>query len=402
MARYSRQIIVPSIGVRGQLAIQNASVLVCGVGGLGCAVALYLAGAGIGRLGLCDGDTVELNNLHRQLLHTERSVGEPKALSGKRALDARNADVRIVAHNELLTGANAMRLLRAYDIIVDASDNAPTRYLLSDACVLLGRPLVSGSAIRLEGQLTVYNADGGPCYRCVYPVPTPARFVGNCGDEGVVGAVVGVIGTLQAMEVLKLAAGFGETLSGVMLIYEADRAAFRRFNLRKRNAACAFCGDAPTVTALLADYEAFCGARACDKVLDVRLLDDAQRLGVEVFGRQLSRCRERGEAAVDVVLDVRSPVEFEIGSLPGAVNVPWTDIEEERVGEEMLGRLLDGAGALVVVCRRGNDSQRAVLKLGALSAVRQRASGVPARQIRDLAGGLRAWSRLVDKTFPIY
>lgn len=421
---------MPEIGRRGQLRLKNASVLVVGTGGLGCAAALYLAGAGIGHIGLVDNDHVELNNLHRQLLHPEAAIGTPKALSGQRTLLAHNSDIRVTVHAVQLTSANAMALLADYAVIVDATDNVPTRYLINDACVLLGRPLVSGSALRLEGQLTVYHHRAGPCYRCVFPVPTPQAAVTNCGDAGVLGAVVGVIGTLQALEVIKIVLGEGEgndgdddddgTLAGTLLMFDAERTAFRRIRLRGRNPQCAVCsGPAATIRQLI-DYEQFCAARASDKVHDIAVLGPEQRISADDL-RRVVQCPVPPTASNEapwLLIDVRTATEFDIGSITGAVNVPIEDILGDRLTVEMRDRLLaDDGGVLFVVCRRGNDSQRAVQRLSEMDAAMRRReveetpvlAGVPMtkrlrrkKSIRDLVGGLTEWHRVVDDTFPIY
>lgn len=414
---------MPEIGRRGQLRLKNASVLVVGAGGLGCAAALYMAGAGVGRIGLLDGDHVELNNLHRQLLHPESAVGTAKAQSGRNTLGAHNSDIVVTVHAVQLTSDNAMALMRDYAVIVDATDNVPTRYLINDACVLLGLPLVSGSALRLEGQLTVYHHRDGPCYRCVFPVPTPAAVVTNCGDAGVLGAVVGVIGTLQALEVIKIVLGGdnGErdddgTLAGTLLMFDAASTVFRRIRLRGRNPQCAVCSRESATIHQLIDYEQFCASRATDKVLDISVLAPINRISAASLHRVLHLAESTQTPWL--LIDVRTATEFDIGSIAGAVNVPIDDILSDRMEGAMRDRLLaDDGGAVFVVCRRGNDSQRAVQKLMEMEAalqLREEAEttvevGVPLTKqlrrkklFRDLTGGLTEWHRVVDEKFPIY
>uniref|UniRef100_A0A8W7PPE1 THIF-type NAD/FAD binding fold domain-containing protein n=1 Tax=Anopheles coluzzii TaxID=1518534 RepID=A0A8W7PPE1_ANOCL len=239
IARYSRQIILSEIGVQGQLKLKKASVLVVGAGGLGCPAALYLAGAGIGRIGVLDYDEVELTNLHRQLLHTEATVGLTKVTSVQSYLEQLNSQIEIETHHAQLTSENALALLEPYDVVVDATDNVATRYLLNDACVLLRKPLVSGSALQLEGQLTVYNYRGGPCYRCLFPTPPPPESVTNCGDGGVLGAITGVIGALQALETIKIILSNEGVLAGRLLLFDGQQSAFRNLKLRPKKPTCA-------------------------------------------------------------------------------------------------------------------------------------------------------------------
>uniref|UniRef100_A0A8D0EKL1 Molybdenum cofactor synthesis 3 n=1 Tax=Strix occidentalis caurina TaxID=311401 RepID=A0A8D0EKL1_STROC len=252
--RYSRQLVLPELGVRGQLLLARSSVLVVGCGGLGCPLAQYLAAAGVGRLGLVDHDVVETSNLHRQVLHGEARRGFPKAVSAAAALRLLNSTVQYVPYCGALSPRTALELVRQYDVIADCSDNVPTRYLVNDACVLAGKPLVSGSALRLEGQLVVYNYQGGPCYRCLFPKPPPPETVTNCADGGVLGVVPGIMGCIQALEVLKIASGMGSSFSQFMLMFDAHEGRFRNIKLRPKKPDCAVCGDNPSVTCLQ-DYE---------------------------------------------------------------------------------------------------------------------------------------------------
>ncbi|XP_072554854.1 adenylyltransferase and sulfurtransferase MOCS3 isoform X2 [Paramormyrops kingsleyae] len=278
--RYSRQLLLPELGVQGQLLLSRTSVLVVGCGGLGCPLAQYLAAAGIGRLGLLDYDEVELSNLHRQVLHGEDTQGKPKSLSAAQAVGRLNSAVHCVPYHLQLSPDNALRLIQQYDIVADCSDNVPTRYLVNDACVLSGKPLVSASALRMEGQLTVYNYRGGPCYRCLYPVPPPLETVTNCSDGGVLGVVPGIMGCFQALEVLKIASGQGSSLGQQLLMFEAQTSRLRSIRLRSRQTECVVCGDRPTVTELQ-NYEEFCGSAATDKCRRLTLLSSEQRISVQ-------------------------------------------------------------------------------------------------------------------------
>ncbi|KAF5909706.1 adenylyltransferase and sulfurtransferase MOCS3, partial [Clarias magur] len=306
--RYSRQLLLPELGVKGQMNILNTSVLVVGCGGLGCPLALYLAAAGIGRLGLLDYDEVELSNLHRQILHTERTLGLPKAQSA--------------AHN---LSSSLLRMLynSSNSILLHCADNVPTRYLVNDACVLSGKPLVSASALRMEGQLTVYNYDGAPCYRCLYPVPPPPETVTNCSDGGVLGVVVGVMGCLQALEVLKIASGQKSSFGQQLLMFDAQDGRFRCIKLRAKKAGCAVCGETPTVTELQ-DYESFCGSSATDKCQRLNLLSAEQRVSVQEY-KSILDC-----GTPHLLLDVRPKVEVDICHLPVSINIPLSSLEDQR------------------------------------------------------------------------
>ena len=257
VARYSRHLIMPEVGMDGQLKLKAASVLCIGAGGLGSPVAMYLAAAGVGRIGIVDFDVVDYSNLQRQIIHGTPDVGRPKLDSARDSLAAINPEVRIDTHNVALSSSNALDLFREYDIIVDGTDNFPTRYLVNDACVLLGKPNCYGSIFRFEGQASVFGAPGGPCYRCLYPEPPPPGLVPSCAEGGVLGILPGVVGTIQATEAVKLIMGAGEPLIGRFLIYDALRMRFRELKLRK-DPDCPVCGEHPTVTALI-DYDQFCG-----------------------------------------------------------------------------------------------------------------------------------------------
>jgi len=400
IARYSRQLILPEIGVKGQEALGRTSVLIVGCGGLGCPAAIYLAGAGVGRLGLLDHDAVELNNLHRQILHGEADaeMNTPKAVSAARSCKKLNVRMTCDVHCMMLSSRNALDIVCQYDIVVDATDNVATRYLLNDACVLSGRPLVSGGALRFEGQLTIYNYQGSPCYRCLYPLPPPAQMVTNCSDAGVLGPVVGVIGSLQAVEVIKIATGIGRPFAGRLVLYDGLDGMFRCVKIRGKQQNCAVCGDSPTITNLI-DYESFCGASAGDKCRSLNVLHPSERISASEYAAFV----KSGKA--HFLVDVRVPAELEITKLAttthnvpmdeftkpegcsSLLNVLGEDVRERSSGDEPL--------PLFVVCRRGNDSQLAVQKLRYLFF------DVPV-VIQDVVGGLTAWSNDVDTNFPIY
>ncbi|XP_068928515.1 adenylyltransferase and sulfurtransferase MOCS3 [Petaurus breviceps papuanus] len=398
--RYSRQLVLPELGVRGQLRLAGSSVLVVGCGGLGCPLAQYLAAAGVGRLGLVDHDVVELSNLHRQVLHGEALAGQAKAHSAAAAIRRLNSAVQCVPYAEALTPATALDLVRRYDVVADCSDNVPTRYLVSDACVLAGRPLVSASALRLEGQLTVYHYEGGPCYRCVFPTPPPAETVTNCADGGVLGVVPGVLGCLQALEVIKIAAGLGPSYSGSLLLFDALGGQFRSIQLRGRRSDCVVCGDQPTVIRLL-DYEAFCGSSATDKCRRLQLLSQEERVSVTHYKQVL----DAGEP--HMLLDVRPKVEVDICRLPHALHIPLSHLERrdaeslELLGDAVRkGKQTIQKGALFpiyVICKLGNDSQKAVKVLQSLSI-----KELDSLLARDIVGGLMAWATKIDPTFPQY
>uniref|UniRef100_A0A182JW94 Adenylyltransferase and sulfurtransferase MOCS3 homolog n=1 Tax=Anopheles christyi TaxID=43041 RepID=A0A182JW94_9DIPT len=391
IARYSRQIILSEIGVQGQLKLKKASVLVVGAGGLGCPAALYLAGAGIGRIGVLDYDEVELTNLHRQLLHTEATVGLTKVTSVQSYLEQLNSQIEIETHHTQLTSDNAIALLEQYDVVVDATDNVATRYLLNDACVMLRKPLVSGSALQLEGQLTVYNYRGGPCYRCLFPTPPPPESVTNCGDGGVLGAVTGVIGALQALETIKIILSNEGVLNGRLLLFDGQQSAFRNLKLRPKKPSCAVCSDAPTLTKLI-DYEQFCQMKATDKDTALTLLQPNERISVRDYHDEwLAVGRDH------LLVDVRGTNQFEMCQLPGTpFNIPIEDILSNRRTEEILMRAQQTMLPVYVVCRRGNDSQLAVQHL--VPMFRERNLPAP----RDLIGGLHAWTKTIDPSFPIY
>lgn len=395
IGRYSRQLILPEIGVKGQLSLSSKSVLIVGAGGLGCPSAIYLAAAGVGRIGIVDYDEVELNNLHRQILHTEKRVGKPKSSSVASSCTQLNSLVECIPYHLQLDSTNALRLIKQYDVVLDATDNVATRYLLNDTCILANKPLVSGSALRFEGQLTVYNYEGGPCYRCLYPKPPPPETVTNCSDGGVLGVIPGIIGCMQALEAIKICAGIDPSFSQKLLLFDGLQGSFRSIKIRGRQPTCPVCGDNPSITELI-DYEQFCGARANDKDKDLTLLKDTDRISPKDYKEMLDTKQEH------VLVDVRLPVELDICQLPvQSYNLPISSVDKKdciQALEERLKCIIPATGdplPVVVACRRGNDSQVVTQKL------KDTFKGWNL-DIKDLKGGLLGWTKHVDKNFPVY
>ncbi|KAK9507694.1 hypothetical protein O3M35_007493 [Rhynocoris fuscipes] len=389
IAKYSRQIIVPGIGVKGQERIKSASVLIVGCGGLGCPAAQYLVGCGIGRIGLVDYDDVEENNLHRQLLHLEDNIGMSKVKSASQALKKLNSDVKVDEYKVQLDSNNALEIISNYDIIVDATDNVATRYLINDACVITGKPLVSGSAVRTEGQLTVLNYKNGPCYRCLFPEPPPPEAVSNCGDAGVLGPIPGVIGVLQALQVIYIIVENNKVLSKKLLLFDGIETNFRTVKLREKMKSCSVCGESPTIVKLI-DYEQFCGAPANDKDPALKLLQVNDRLSPEELYKKLM------SESPPVIVDVRSELEFQICKIPTSINIPLEDLtkqENSTVIESKVNADKNSSKSVCIVCRRGNDSQIGVTRLKKL---------FNDITLYDLKGGLHAWARVIDNSFPIY
>ncbi|XP_037827876.1 adenylyltransferase and sulfurtransferase MOCS3 [Lucilia sericata] len=386
--RYSRQLILPNFGVKGQIKLKETSFLIVGLGGLGCPSSQYLLAAGCGRLGLVDYDEVERSNFHRQTLHTEARVGMTKVDSAKAALLEINPHCQIDCHRLLLNSENALELLRQYDVILDCTDNVATRYLLNDACVMLNRPLISGSALQMDGQLTVYNyGDNGPCYRCLFPVPPPPETVTNCGDGGVLGAVTGIIGSLQALEAIKVALGYSssEVLSGRLLLFEGSRSMFRNIRLRGKRADCDVCSSTPLINHLV-DYEQFCGMRASDKNVALNILSPENRLTVEEY-------RDNIENNPHMLIDVRQPAEYEICHLAKSENIPLKSLLDDSYLKLNDETIKSSNQPIVLLCRRGNDSQIAAQHL---------IQTFPNRKIYDIKGGLYSWHYKIDKNLPIY
>ncbi|KAG0359830.1 Molybdenum cofactor synthesis protein 3 [Podila minutissima] len=387
IARYGRQLILPEFGIKGQMNLRNCSVLVVGAGGLGSPCALYLGAAGIGRLGIADHDVVDTSNLHRQIIHNEARQGMSKAQSAALSIQMINPHCQVIPYDLVLDSSNAQPVINQYDIVIDATDNVATRYLLNDACVLGNKPLVSGSALRLDGQLTIYNYRGGPCYRCLFPIPPLAETVTNCSDGGVLGVVPGIIGCLQALEAIKIATRTNDQDPPTMTIFSANSSTmFRTIKLRKKKSECIMCGDSPTITKLI-DYVRFCGSSATDKTPDLHLIPFDERLTCEKYKQILDN------HVPHLVLDVREKVQFDICSLPESLNIPLKNLPKEL---EQIKHTLgaDSSKPIYVVCRRGNDSQPAARIL--------QEAGVTAGEVKDLVGGLDRWSDKIDPSFPKY
>jgi len=372
--RYSRHLIMPEVTLEGQRRLKNARVLCVGVGGLGSPLSLYLAAAGVGRIGLVEFDTVELSNIQRQILYSTADVGRPKLEAACERLRQLNPDIEIVPHAMRLTSTNVLDLFRAYDIIADGSDNFPTRYLVNDACVLTGRPNVHGSIYRFEGQVSVFDASRGPCYRCLFPEPPPPDQVPSCAEGGVLGVMPGIVGSLQALEVIKLILGAGSPLIGRLVLFDALAFEFRELPIRKEPG-CVVCGTTPTITAPI-DYEAFCGVRGEEVETDA---SGIPTLSVD----ELDARRRKGEAFE--LLDVREPHEIEIVALPGARPFPLSELPA-RMHE------LDSARTYTLSCHHGTRSVQAYHAL--------RAAGFDHLQV--LAGGIDAWASRIDPSLPRY
>jgi molybdopterin/thiamine biosynthesis adenylyltransferase/rhodanese-related sulfurtransferase len=367
LQRYARHLTLPNVGIEGQRRLKAARVLLVGLGGLGSPAALYLAAAGVGTLGLVDSDAVEFSNLQRQIIHGTKSVGKSKLDSAAARLADVNSEVALERHETRLTSANALSILADYDVVVDGSDNFPTRYLVNDACALLGKPDVYGSIHRFEGQVSVFWAARGPCYRCLYRDPPPPELVPSCEEGGVLGVLPGIVGTLQAAEAIKLILGVGEPLVGRLLVLDVLAMRFRELALTK-DAACPLCGERPTVRSLI-DYDAFCGAAAPQA--------SKESVTMEVSATALKEELARG--AKIVVLDVREPWESELCRIEGSVLVPMGELPE-RLEE------LDRGATIVTVCHKGSRSLQAARFL--------KASGFS--NARSLRGGVEAWALDVD------
>lgn len=375
IGRYSRHLILPEVGVEGQRKLKAARVLMIGTGGLGAPLGMYLAAAGVGTLGIVDFDVVEASNLQRQIIHGTRDVGRPKIASARDRIQDINPHVRVEAYETRLTSRNALELFRDYDIIVDGTDNFPTRYLVNDACALLGKPNVYGSIFRFEGQASVFWAKAGPCYRCLYPEPPPPGLVPSCAEGGVLGVLPGIIGSIQANETIKLILGGGEPLVGRLLLFNAWEMRFRELKLRK-DPACPLCGEKATIKELI-DYEAFCGVGQADPA-------DPAGEAEEITAAQLKQWLDQGR---DVqIIDVREAHEYAIARLPGTKLIPLGQISE-RAGD------LDPTREAVVHCKGGVRSAKAIARL--------KEAGYAGRLI-NLKGGITAWSNDVDPSVPKY
>ena len=373
--RYSRHLIMPEVGMDGQLKLKAASVLCIGAGGLGSPVAMYLAAAGVGRLGLVDFDVVDYSNLQRQIIHGTPDVGRSKLESARDTLVAINPEVAIDLHETALSSSNAFDVLGDYDIVVDGTDNFPTRYLVNDACVLLRKPNVFGSIFRFEGQASVFATKQGPCYRCLYPEPPPPGLVPSCAEGGVLGILPGVVGTIQATETVKLIIGVGEPLINRFMIYDALRMKFRELKLR-RDPECPVCGDRPTVTQLI-DYEQFCG------IAPTSPASADSTSGDDVTVEELKFFIDNNDGVF--LLDVREPQEHQICSIPGSVLIPLGELPN-RISE------LGGHEDVVVHCKSGVRSAKAVKIL----------SDAGFKKVRNLSGGILRWIDVVDPSLPKY
>ena len=373
IARYSRHLIMPEVALDGQKTLKAAKVLTVGTGGLGSPLALYLAAAGIGTLGIVDFDVVDESNLQRQILHGTSDVGRPKVESARDKIKNINPNVEVVVHEEALTSENALEIFADYDVIVDGTDNFPTRYLVNDACVLLGKPNVYGSIFRFEGQASVFYAEEGPCYRCLYPEPPPPGLVPSCAEGGVLGILPGAIGTIQATETVKLILGIGEPLIGRLLLYDALGMSFREMKLRK-DPNCTVCGENQTVTELI-DYQEFCGIPQANAA--------EQANGVpEITVQDLKAKLDDGE---DInVLDVREPHEYEVANI-GVRLIPLGELSQ-RLSE------LDQSENFAIHCKTGGRSARAVKLL----------QDAGFQNVYNVKGGITAWSEEIDPSVPKY
>ena len=373
--RYSRHLILPEVGLNGQKKICSSSVLCIGAGGLGSPIAMYLAAAGIGKIGILDFDAVDFSNLQRQIIHGTEDVGRPKTDSAKATLNRINPNVEVVIHNTRITSENALDLIRPYDIVVDGTDNFPTRYLTNDACVLLKKPNVYGSIFRFEGQASVFAPHlGGPCYRCLYPEPPPPGMVPSCAEGGVLGVLPGIIGTIQATEILKLALGKGSSLVGRLLLFNALDMKFRELKLR-RDPQCPLCGESPTITELI-DYEMFCGINP-EPAMPTAHPD-------EVTVQEMRRALEDSSLGIRVI-DVREPDEYQIAHVNGVPLLPLSALAQ-RFTE------LDPNQQYYIHCKSG------VRSLRALEFLREQGF----KYLKSVKGGIDAWADEIDHNVPKY
>jgi adenylyltransferase/sulfurtransferase len=373
ISRYSRHLILPEVGMAGQKKLKAASVLIIGAGGLGSPLAMYLAAAGVGRLGLVDFDVVDASNLQRQVIHNTRAVGRPKLASAKEYILSINPHVQVDTYETRFTSENAFEIAAGYDIVIDGTDNFPTRYLVNDVCVLLEKPNVYGSIFRFDGQASVFWSKKGPCYRCLYPEPPPPGLVPSCAEGGVLGVLPGIIGCIQANEAIKIILGKGDLLIGRLLLFDALGMKFRELKLR-RDPKCPVCGEQPTIHELI-DYEQFCGVPVVE--------EDGRRINsFDITAKQLAG-KLAGEPLF--LLDVREPEEYQICFIPGATLIPLKQLPERLIE-------IDGSREIVAYCRTGKRSAQAVellRKAGYTSA-------------KNLAGGIHAWADEVDPSVPKY
>ncbi len=373
--RYSRHLLIPDVGLKGQQKLKAASVLVIGTGGLGSPVALYLAAAGVGRIGLVDYDVVDYTNLQRQIIHGQSRLGDLKVESARDRMLDLNPEIQVDVYNKFLNSENAFEIAEPYDLIIDGTDNFPTRYLVNDLCVLTGKPNVYGSIFRFDGQASVFYAKEGPCYRCLFPEPPPHGLVPSCAEGGVLGVLPGTIGSIQATEALKLILGIGEPLIGKLLLYDALDLSFQTVKLHK-NPDCKICGEKPEITALI-DYEAFCGVPSHDQ--------EEGSAGEEwdITATELEARLKEGDDLL--LVDVREPHELEISNLKGSELIPLGQFAS-RLSE------LDSSQDIVLFCKAGTRSTRA-LEIMASAGF---------KKVKNLKGGINAWAMEVDPSLPIY
>jgi adenylyltransferase/sulfurtransferase len=373
--RYSRHLLIPEVGLEGQRKLKQASVLVIGTGGLGSPVSLYLAAAGIGRLGILDYDKVDSTNLQRQIIHAESTVGKAKVESARARLLDLNPGIQVNAIDEPFTSASALRIAAPYDLLIDCTDNFPTRYLSNDVAVFQGKPNVYGSIFRFDGQASVFYAKEGPCYRCLFPEPPPPGLVPTCAEGGVLGILPGTIGTIQATEAIKLILGIGDTLAGRLLLYNALDMSFDFVNIKK-NPKCRVCGPNADIKELI-DYEEFCGVPGHDH--------ESGSAGTECELSAPELARRLKDPNPPLLLDVREPHELQISALPGALNIPLGSLAA-HLSE------LDSARELVLFCKAGTRSARALELLASAGF----------KRIKHLQGGINAWAREIDSRLPVY
>jgi sulfur-carrier protein adenylyltransferase/sulfurtransferase len=378
LARYARHVVLPDVGVEGQQRLKAGRVLCIGAGGLGSPASIYLAAAGVGTIGVLDADTVDASNLQRQILHDTADVGQPKVASARDRLKAINPNVTVETHLVQLTAANALDILGRYDVILDCSDNFPTRYLVNDACVMLGKPDAFGAVFRFEGQASVFGVKNGPCYRCVFPEPPPPGLVPTCAEAGVFGVLPGIIGTVQATEAIKLLLEIGEPLVGRMVVYDALGMTFRELKVPK-DPACPVCGTHPTVRTLI-DYDAFCGLGASEDGASPGASAAADPV---ITVGELKARMDRGDRPF--LLDVREPFEHELVRLDGDLLIPLGDLEARQ-------HELDPGREIVVYCHHGNRSGKATAFL--------RRQGF--QNARNLSGGIEEWAVRIDPSLPRY
>ena len=373
--RYSRHLLIPEVGLEGQQKLKAASVLIIGTGGLGSPIALYLAAAGVGRIGLVDYDQVDFSNLQRQIIHGESRLGDLKVESARDRLLDLNSEIQVDIYNEYITSENAFEIAEPYDLIIDGTDNFPTRYLVNDLCVLTGKPNVYGSIFRFDGQASVFFAEQGPCYRCLFPEPPPPGLVPSCAEGGVFGVLPGTIGSIQAAEALKLILGIGEPLIGKLLLFDALDMSFQTVKLKK-NPGCKICGENPEITELI-DYEAFCGMPAHDH--DAGSAGEDWDITAEDLSAQLNE-------GVDLrLIDVREPHEQEISNLDGSELIPLGEFAS-RLSE------LDSTQEIVLYCKSGTRSTRALEILVSAGF----------KKVKNLKHGINAWALEVEPSLPIY